>query len=68
MSFQDKNNLVRVDVHGGPAPTTASVTAELAKLKAQAPEPQGADAAGSDLKGKSGDQGHVHDHERAQLR
>jgi hypothetical protein len=37
VTFQDKNNLVRVDVHKGPAPTVASVTAELAKLKAANP-------------------------------
>jgi hypothetical protein len=46
VTFQDKNNLVRVDVHKGSPPTVASVNAELAKLKAanptlkaQAPKP-----------------------------
>ena len=37
ISFQDKNNLVRVDVHKGAAPTAASVTADLKKLKASNP-------------------------------
>jgi hypothetical protein len=37
ITFQDKNNLVRVDVRKGAAPTVASVTAELAKLKAANP-------------------------------
>jgi hypothetical protein len=37
ITFQDKNNLVRVDVHKGAVPTVASVTAELAKLKAANP-------------------------------
>jgi hypothetical protein len=37
VTFQDKNNLVRVDVHQGPAPTVASVTQELAKLKTASP-------------------------------
>jgi hypothetical protein len=37
ISFQDKNNLVRVDLHKGSAPTVASVTAELNKLKASDP-------------------------------
>ena len=37
ISFQDKNNLVRVDVHKGAAPTAASVTADLKKLKASSP-------------------------------
>jgi hypothetical protein len=37
ISFQDKNNLVRVDVHKGAAPTAASVTADLDKLKASSP-------------------------------
>src|SRR3954469_22898915 len=31
VTFQDKNNLVRVSISSGQAPTPASVTAELAK-------------------------------------
>ncbi len=45
ITFQDKNNLVRVDVHKGGAPTAATVKTELSKLgsgnpsfKAQAPK------------------------------
>jgi hypothetical protein len=37
ITFQDKNNLVRVDVHKGAPPTTASVKHELARLKAASP-------------------------------
>jgi hypothetical protein len=37
VSFQDKNNLVRVSVLKGAAPTVASVRAELAKLEASNP-------------------------------
>jgi hypothetical protein len=37
VTFQDKNNLVRVDVKKGKPPTVASVAAELAKLKASNP-------------------------------
>jgi hypothetical protein len=37
INFQDKNNLVRVEVRKGQAPTAASVTAELNKLKAANP-------------------------------
>jgi hypothetical protein len=37
ISFQDKNNLVRVQVRKGAAPTPASVTADLKKLKASNP-------------------------------
>jgi photosystem II reaction center protein PsbP len=37
ITFQDKNNLVRAGVSSGPAPTVASVTAELSKLKAREP-------------------------------
>jgi hypothetical protein len=37
VAFQDKNNLVRVDVRKGSAPTVASVAAELAKLKVTNP-------------------------------
>jgi hypothetical protein len=37
ITFQDKNNLVRVAVHAGPAPTVASVKAELGKLKLASP-------------------------------
>jgi hypothetical protein len=46
ITFRDKNNLVRVDVHKGTAPTAASVKAELSRLgagnpsfKAQPPTP-----------------------------
>ncbi|MEA2429736.1 MAG: hypothetical protein QOI19_209 [Thermoleophilaceae bacterium] len=34
INFQDKNNVVRVEVRKGSAPTVASVTADLKKLKA----------------------------------
>src|SRR5436189_6375751 len=34
IDFKDKNNLVRVAVHKGQAPTAASVSAELKKLRA----------------------------------
>jgi hypothetical protein len=34
INFQDKNNLVRVELRKGQPPTAASVTAELKKLKA----------------------------------
>jgi hypothetical protein len=37
VTFQDKNNLVHVLVARGPAPTPASVSAELAKLQASTP-------------------------------
>jgi hypothetical protein len=37
INFQDKNNLVRVEIRKGQAPTAASVTAELNKLKAANP-------------------------------
>src|SRR5436305_7944703 len=37
ISFQDKNNLVRVAVRKGAAPTIASVSADLKKLKASSP-------------------------------
>jgi hypothetical protein len=37
ITFQDKNNLVRVDVHGGSVPTVASVNGEIVKLKAANP-------------------------------
>ena len=37
IDFKDKNNLVRVAVHKGSAPTAASVSAELKKLKASQP-------------------------------
>jgi hypothetical protein len=37
VTFQDKNNLVRASVSGGSVPTAASVTAELARLKAKNP-------------------------------
>jgi hypothetical protein len=37
ISFQDKNNLVRVAVRKGGAPTVASVNADLKKLQASSP-------------------------------
>jgi hypothetical protein len=37
VAFQDKNNLVRVDVRKGSPPTVTSVAAELAKLKVANP-------------------------------
>ena len=37
IDFQDKNNLVRIQVRQGQPPTAASVTAELKKLKAASP-------------------------------
>src|SRR2546430_4554763 len=37
ISFQDKNKLVRVEVRKGQAPTVASVTADLQKLKTTNP-------------------------------
>ena len=37
IDFKDKNNLVRVSVHKGAAPTAASVSGELKKLKAANP-------------------------------
>jgi hypothetical protein len=37
IDFQDKNNLVRIQVRQGQSPTAASVTAELKKLKAASP-------------------------------
>jgi len=37
VTFQDKNNLVRVAVRAGAAPTVASVAADLAALKASQP-------------------------------
>jgi hypothetical protein len=37
IDFQDKNNLVRIQVRKGQSPTAASVTAELKKLKAASP-------------------------------
>jgi hypothetical protein len=37
INFQDKNNLVRVEIRKGQAPTAASVTAQLNKLKASNP-------------------------------
>jgi hypothetical protein len=52
VTFQDKNNLVRVDVHSGPAPTVASVTAEIAKLKAANPSLKAQPAKQFTLKGQ----------------
>jgi hypothetical protein len=37
VSIQDKNNLVRINLSHGPAPTTASVRAQLAALKQSTP-------------------------------
>jgi hypothetical protein len=37
VSFQDKNNIVRVDIRKGAPPTVASETADLTKLKASDP-------------------------------
>ena len=37
ISFQDKNNLVRVEIRKGQAPTVASVTGDLKKLKTTSP-------------------------------
>jgi hypothetical protein len=37
VTFQDKNNLVRVAIARGSAPTAATVRAELARLKAKSP-------------------------------
>src|SRR3954451_5939874 len=37
VTFQDKNNLVRVSIASGSPPTTTSVGAELAELKAKDP-------------------------------
>jgi hypothetical protein len=37
VSIKDKNNLVRIAVSNGPAPTTASVQAQLAALKRSTP-------------------------------
>jgi hypothetical protein len=52
ITFQDKNNLVRVDVHGGRAPTAASVKQELAKLKAANPTLAAQQPASVTIKGK----------------
>jgi hypothetical protein len=52
VTFQDKNNLVRVDVHKGKAPTVASVTAEVAKLKAANPSLKSQPAKQFTLKGQ----------------
>jgi hypothetical protein len=54
VAFQDKNNLVRASVTGGPAPTAASVTAELAKLKAKDPSLKAKAPQAVTVKGKSG--------------
>ena len=37
VTFRDKNNIVRVDLAKGPAPTVASVRSELARLRAADP-------------------------------
>jgi hypothetical protein len=50
--FQDKNNLVRVEVGTGPAPTVASVTAAVGKLKASSPTLKAQPATKLTLKGK----------------
>ncbi|MEA2468752.1 MAG: hypothetical protein QOJ57_2878 [Thermoleophilaceae bacterium] len=54
ITFQDKNNLVRVDVHQGAAPTVASVQQELAKLKASSPTLVAQTPASVTVKGKPG--------------
>jgi hypothetical protein len=52
VTFQDKNNLVRIDVHQGQAPTVASVAAELQKLKASNPSLKAQTPKKFNLKGK----------------
>jgi hypothetical protein len=52
VTFQDKNNLVRIDVHKGQAPTVASVAAELQKLKASNPSLKAQTPKKFNLKGK----------------
>jgi hypothetical protein len=42
VTFQDKDNVIHATVTRGPAPTTASVSAELAKLKTSGVTPKGA--------------------------
>jgi hypothetical protein len=54
VTFQDKNNLVRVSVSNGSAPTAASVTAELAKLKAKDPSLKAKAPQSVTVKGKTG--------------
>ena len=66
VTFQDKNNLVRVDVHKGKAPTVASVTAGAEQGQGVEPHAQGANAEAGQPQGGARDQGHLHDHERAQ--
>jgi hypothetical protein len=52
VTFQDKNNLVRVDIHKGAVPTVASVTADLRKLKAKDPSLVAKAAQSFPVKGK----------------
>ena len=52
INFQDKNNLVRVQIRKGQAPTAASVTAELNKLKAANPSLKAQAPKQFNLKGK----------------
>jgi hypothetical protein len=52
VTFQDKNNLVRIDVHKGSAPTPASVSAQLTREKAANATLKAQAAKKFDLKGK----------------
>jgi hypothetical protein len=54
VSFQDKNNLVRATVTSGPAPSVATATAELKKLKAKQPTLVATAPARVTVKGKPG--------------
>jgi hypothetical protein len=54
VAFQDKNNLVRASVGSGPAPTAASVTAELNKLKLKDPSLNAKAPQAVTVKGKRG--------------
>jgi hypothetical protein len=53
VTFKDKNNVVSVDVHPGAAPTVASVTADLKKLKASDPNVVAATPKPFSVKGKA---------------
>jgi hypothetical protein len=53
VTFKDKNNVVSVDVHQGAAPTVASVTADLKKLKASDPNVTAATPKPFSVKGKA---------------
>jgi hypothetical protein len=54
VTFQDKNNLVRASVSNSAAPTAASVTAELGKLKAKDPSLKAQAPQSVTVKGKQG--------------